>query len=241
MSDVATLDAPRSAGIISTSNEELDKKIGGGLPRGSLTLIEGHSDAGKSVLAEQFAWGALQGDLRVAVYSTENTVRNLLRQAVSLGSDLSDYYLLGRLTIFPVQLPKDSIEPALVLSELYEHLRRQTEQDVIIVDSLTGALARASEEAGLDFFVRCKELCDKGRTVIHTLHSYALNESTLTRARAVCDAHLRLRIEQVGERLVKMLEVLKVRGAERSTGNIISFDVEPGLGMRLIPLSRAKA
>jgi flagellar protein FlaH len=48
-------------------------------------------------------------------------------------------------------------------------------------------------------------------------------------------------MEQVGDRLVKVLEVGKVRNADQSTGNVISFDVEPGMGMRLIPSSRAKA
>ena len=53
--------------------------------------------------------------------------------------------------------------------------------------------------------------------------------------------HLKLRLEEVGERLVKVLEVSKVRNAERTTGNIISFDVEPGMGMRIIPITKAKA
>jgi flagellar protein FlaH len=34
--------------------------------------------------------------------------------------------------------------------------------------------------------------------------------------------------------------VAKVRGAARTTGNVITFDVEPGWGMRIIPFSRAK-
>jgi flagellar protein FlaH len=38
--------------------------------------------------------------------------------------------------------------------------------------------------------------------------------------------------------LVKVLEVAKVRGAELSTGNIVSFDVEPMLGMKIIPVSK---
>ena len=43
------------------------------------------------------------------------------------------------------------------------------------------------------------------------------------------------------DQVMKVLEVAKVRGAEKTTGNIISFDVEPGLGMRIIPVSNAKA
>ena len=49
-----------------------------------------------------------------------------------------------------------------------------------------------------------------------------------------------MKMEQVGERLVKILEVAKVRNADQSTGNIISFDVEPGMGMKIIPISKAK-
>ncbi len=50
-----------------------------------------------------------------------------------------------------------------------------------------------------------------------------------------------MKIEQVGERLIKVMEVAKVRNADRTTGNIISFDVEPGIGMKIIPMSKAKA
>ena len=57
----------------------------------------------------------------------------------------------------------------------------------------------------------------------------------------MCDAHLRLRIEEIGNQLVKSLEVAKVRGADRTTGNIVAFDVEPGMGMRIIPITKAKA
>ena len=61
------------------------------------------------------------------------------------------------------------------------------------------------------------------------------------RVRSLCDAHLVLKIDQLGDRLVKSMEVAKVRNADQSTGNIISFDVEPGIGMKIIPISKAKA
>ena len=69
----------------------------------------------------------------------------------------------------------------------------------------------------------------------------SFDEGMLIRVRSLCDAHVRLRLEEVGERLVKIMEVSKVRNAERSTGNIISFDVEPGMGMKIIPITKAKA
>ena len=69
----------------------------------------------------------------------------------------------------------------------------------------------------------------------------SFDEGMLIRVRSLRDAHVRLRLEEVGERLVKIMEVSKVRNAERSTGNIISFDVEPGMGMKIIPITKAKA
>ena len=61
------------------------------------------------------------------------------------------------------------------------------------------------------------------------------------RISSMCDAHFKLTIENVGDKLMKTLEVCKIRGANASTGNIISFDIEPGIGMRIIPFTKARA
>src|SRR3990170_1832047 len=89
--------------LISTGNAELDKKIGGGIPEGSLTLIEGQSEAGKSVLTQQLVWGGLQDGKRVAYYTTENTTRSLMRQMSSLSLDITDFFLMRRINIYPIQ------------------------------------------------------------------------------------------------------------------------------------------
>jgi archaellum biogenesis ATPase FlaH len=38
-----------------------------------------------------------------------------------------------------------------------------------------------------------------------------------------------------------VLEVAKVRCADNSTGNFVSFDDEQNIGMRIIPIAKAKA
>ena len=218
-----------SAAIVSTGNVEIDKKLGGGIPAGSFTLIEGHSDAGKSVLAQHLASGALQSGLGVCYYSTENTVKSLLTQMASLNLDVTDYFLVDRLRIHPLTIIRRNIGAlpgAFVIS---------------VVDSVTNLVTHSKQSSIIHFFNRCKELCDHGRTVFMVVHTYAFDDSMLIRVRSLCDAHLRLRLEEVGERLVKVLEVSKVRNADRSTGNIISFDVEPGMGMRILPMTKARA
>lgn len=237
--------APREASenrrTISTGNVEIDKKIGGGIPEGSLTLIEGQSDSGKSVATQQLIWGALQAGYHVVVYTTENTVRSLLRQMASLSLDVSDFFLLGQLNVFAVPQNFDEQTGRTAFTRLERHISVLPRTDIVFVDSLTPFVTFAGEQETLAFFSRAKKFCDDRKTLIFTLHSFAFSEPMFIRIRSICDAHLRLRVEEVGTQLIKVLEAAKVRGAERSTGNIITFDVEPGIGMRIVPISKAKA
>ncbi len=90
--------------IISTGSNEIDKKMGGGIPVGSLVLLEGQSDAGKSVLSQHFTHGALQSRMSMAYYSTENTVKSLMTQMSSLSLDVTDYFLCDRLRVYPLEI-----------------------------------------------------------------------------------------------------------------------------------------
>lgn len=226
--------------LITTGNGEIDKKIGGGLPLSSLTLIEGQSDAGKSVLVQQFTWGTLNSGLRIDLYTTENTTASLFRQMRSLALDVDDLFIMGHMNVYPVPNSFTEAQSQRIYTLLLDHISK-SRAEVVIVDSLTAFVTHASEPETLDFFSSAKALCDEGRSLIFTMHSYASTEQLLMRLRSMCDAHLRLRVEEVGTQLIKVLEVAKVRGAAKSTGNIVSFDVEPNLGMRIIPVTKAKA
>lgn len=223
--------------VISTGNGELDSKMGGGIPLGSLTLIEGTSGAGKSVLMQQMIWGSLRGGLSLALFTSENTVSSLVRQMRSLSLDILDYLLLGRLRVYPVEISQMGAKAP---SVLVQTMRQESARDMVFVDSLTSAIAHCSDEDVLAFFEECKRLCANGTTVLVVLHSHGVNKELLIRIRSLCDAHLQLRTEEMAEKLIKSLEVTKVRGAEKKTGNIINFDVEPGWGMRLIPINKVK-
>ena len=226
---------------ISTGNIELDKKMGGGIPVGSLTLIEGQSDAGKSVLVQQLTWGALQDGYKILFYTTENTVRSLLTQMTDLGLGMDDHFLLGNVSIYAVPQAFNENQSLSIFQTLRKHIAQQENIDLVIVDSLTTFVSNVPDKETLTFFTLCKDFCDQGKTVMFTMHSYSFSEQMFIRLRSICDAHMRLRVEEMGDQLIKVLEVAKIRGAEKSTGNIISFEVEPNLGMRIIPITKAKA
>lgn len=227
--------------ILTSGNSEIDKRLGGGIPANSLTLIEGPNASGKSVLTQQIMWGAAQQGFTIASYTTENTAKSLLKQMESLAFYVSDYFVFGKFKIYPIRVKgMEWIEDVPFLKYIVGDLKRKKEE-VIGIDSLSIFVSHSPERDVFDFFTACKTLCDQGKTIMVTLHDYVFSEEMLTRVRSICDSHLSLRMEEVGNRLVKTLKVAKIRGAQRTTGNIVAFDIEPGFGFRIIPLSKAKA
>lgn len=225
--------------VVSTGNIEIDTKMGGGIPLGSLTLIEGDSHSGKSVLAQQMIWGSLHDGFQVSLFTTENTVKSLIKQMQSLSLDVLDFLLLRKLQVYPMSVARLN-EGA--VSSLLQAIKEESQRngDLVFVDALTPCIVASSEVEVLGYFEECKKLCSAGMTIISIIHSHAVNRDLLVRITSLCDAHLRLRTEEVGDRLVKAMEVAKVRGASKNTGNIVSFEIEPGWGMRIIPISKAR-
>lgn len=228
--------------LLSTGNTEIDKKMADGLPVHSLNLIEGANDTGKSVLTQQIAWGGLNQGYSFAIYTTENTIKSFLSQMESLSLDISDQFAWGYMKIYPihvegVELTTDTARN--FLQRLVGHMKT-TDSQVLIIDSFTVFTISSSQDDIFKFFAECKNLCDEGKTILITLHQYAFDEDTLIRIRSIADGHIKLRLEQVGDKFVNVMEVSKIRGARKATGNIVSFEVHPGYGLKIIPFSSAQ-
>jgi len=229
--------------FISSGNLEIDRKLEGGIPVGSLCLLEGVKDSGKSIFMQQIMWGALNQDKKVLALTTEKTSRNLLSNMESLKQDISDYFIIGRSKIFEINASYIEENPKIsenLLQMLLECVNR-CEEDLVLIDSLTILAVSASENTLLNFFTECVKLCDKGKTIFISVHGYAFSQEVLYRLRSVCDSCLELRIEQVGDKLVKTMEIQKLRGAKKTTGNMLSFDVNSECGLKIIPVSKVKA
>lgn len=226
---------------VSTGSVEIDRRLGGGIPYRTLMLVEGQPASGKSTLSQQLLWGAIKSGECATIYVTEQTVQSFLRQMDSLGLGITDYFLLDQLRIYPVAISDQENQSARAFEELATHIENETEASVFVIDSLTTLVAQGDGAQIRDFFLRCKSICDSGKVIICTVHSGAFEEDVLTRVRSICDAYLQLEVTAAGSQLVKTIKVLKIRGADEATGGIIGFEVEPGLGIRIIPLSTARA
>ncbi|MSQ24911.1 MAG: hypothetical protein EXR49_01320 [Dehalococcoidia bacterium] len=123
---------------------------------------------------------------------------------LSLNLDVTDYLPLGRLKIFPLRaMQAKTGESHNLLTPLLDALRRQVTQDLMIIDSITSFIAHASIEQIVGFFEEIMAYCSKGMTIALITHSYAFTESTLVRISSMCDAHLCLKTENVGDPLRK--------------------------------------
>ena len=133
----------RVSGVISTGNTEVDDKLGGGIPTGSLMLIEGQSESGKSVMVQQMIWGSLQDGATVMLYTSENTMKSFIRQMNSLSLDILDMLLLRRLRILEVTTQRSGLSPKEIFQMLLDSMRADRVSDLIVVDSLSTFLTKS--------------------------------------------------------------------------------------------------
>ena len=237
----SNVDAAEETKPISTGSNELDARLGGGIAEGALTVIEGPPASGKSVICQQIAYGSLRSGVNVAFYTSDSNVQPLLNQMSSLAFDVTDYFLMDFLRIYRMQVSGRGENSVVLFDRLADHIAALPEEyKIIIVDSITRIVTHGQEVGIMDFFSACKELCEGGRIIFLVVHTYAFGEGMLARVRSLCDAHLSFHLEEMRDLVIKVMEVTKVRNAERKDSTM-SFDVEPGLGLKTIPMSRARA
>ena len=228
---------------IVTGHPMLDKRaLAGGIPVGSLTLIEGSSASGKSVLTQQLMSGSLFSGHQVACFTSEDTERSLASQMNSLGLNVSSYIANKKFRIQPIASPGKNDNPDEMLANLAMRMMTLPRNyRAIFVDAITN-LASISEEASImSFFHDCKNLCGTGRTVILVAHASAFEEKLLIRLRSLCDAHFSLKVENSSGKQIRILEVSKIHNADLATGDVISFMVEPGMGIKILPMNKVRA
>ena len=221
--------------------EILTRKLGGGISRGSLTLIEGANAAGKSVLCQHLTYGALTEDHDVAYFTSDHTVESLTAQMRSIGLQVPKYLHADKLCIFPLQDSTPDEHYVDTLAPLGQDIKLiSTKYGFIVIDAITNFVRSAEDQSILDFFSLLKYLGSKGATIVAVAHPYAVDPNMLLRLSDLSDTLLRLRTGKVRDSVVCSIEVVKANNVELDKDNLVSFRVEASLGMQIIPYSQAK-
>jgi circadian clock protein KaiC len=129
-----------------SDSPELNKLLGGGIERGSSTLILGPAGTGKSLLTLSFAVQAIQRGESAAMFIFDEELGLLFERAKGLGLDLAGLKESGRLLIEQV----DAAE--LAPGEFAQRVRACVEEHdarTVVIDSLNGYQAAMPEEKQL--------------------------------------------------------------------------------------------
>ena len=122
---------------------ELDKLLGGGIDRGTSTLLMGPPGTGKSTVALQFAAAAAANGDHAAAFIFEESRPVLLGRAASLGIPVAEGQ--GRGEIFVRQIDPTEVMPG----EFTWMVRKEVEDRdarVVVIDSLNGYLHAMPED-----------------------------------------------------------------------------------------------
>ncbi len=135
-----------SRDALPSNSAELNKLLGGGVERGSSTLVLGPAGTGKSLLTLSFAVQAIERGESAAMFIFDEELGLLFERAKGLGLDLAALKDTGRLIIEQV----DAAE--LAPGEFAQRVRTCVEQHqarTVVIDSLNGYQAAMPEEKQL--------------------------------------------------------------------------------------------
>jgi circadian clock protein KaiC len=131
---------------LSTGNEAFDALLGGGVEKGSSTLILGPAGTGKSLIALSFAIAAMQRGEKVAMFLFDEELDLLLDRTRALGMDLSKFIDDGFLFL-------EQVDAAQVTPGEFAHRARELVDSngitAVIIDSINGYRAAMPEENSL--------------------------------------------------------------------------------------------
>jgi circadian clock protein KaiC len=207
---------------------ELDQLLGGGLERGTSTLITGAPGTGKSTISALFAASAAERGEHASMFIFDESISTLISRIRGFGVDLQRHVDSGRLHITP-------IDPAeLSPGELMHRIRYSVEKhktSVVVVDSLNGYLNSMPEESFL--VVQLHELLaflghqGVASLLVGAQKGLIGNMTSVVDASYLADAIILLRYYEAEGAVHQAISVVKKRGSDHER-TIREFRMEKG-------------
>jgi circadian clock protein KaiC len=221
---------PVSSGIV-----ELDELFGGGLDRGTTTLLIGPAGSGKTTLALQCATQLAAAGERGIVFSFDETLEIMGNRATALGMPFGEHIASGMITA-------RQVDPAeLSPGEFVAGVRQAVDDGckLVVIDSLNGYLHAMVGEHYLNNQLHelSVYLNQKGVTTILVMAQHGLLAALEAPVDLsyLCDMVVNLRYFEAGGEVRQCLAVIKKRSGPHEKA-IREFKLEAGRGFRLGPL-----
>jgi len=215
--------------------DQLDSLIGGGLARGSSTLVIGPAGAGKSLLVLQFIAAAVKRGERAAMFVFDEEIGLLIARAKALGIDLQAMCDADQL--FIEQMDAAELSPGEFSHRVRARVEREGSQ-VVVIDSLSGYEASMPEEqfVVLHMHELIQYLNRRGVATFITLaqHGMVGDMRQSVDVTYIADTVILLRFFEAMGRVRRAISVIKKRSGPHED-TIREFRIDSGTGITVGP------
>jgi circadian clock protein KaiC len=218
----------------------VDEAMGGGLPQGHIVLITGNTGTGKTVFGMHFIDQGIRDGQNAIYIALEEPVAQVKKTAEEFGFDYSRYEKEGKLVfVAPSLIDMRSDD---VLNEILDAAKRINARRVVI-DSISSMMsATMKEESVRQFLIQATRFFkSKGIACVMNFLSgtnfgaakgqlLATNETSLMRLSSIVDGIILLLYVERGQRVKRILNILKMRGSWHSN-EIFQYEIN-GKGIK---------
>jgi circadian clock protein KaiC len=203
---------PFAGDRISSNLPSLDQMFGGGINRGSSTLLIGPSGCGKSTLSMVYAVAAAQRGDRAIVYVFDEVLRTAQDRLESIGMPVRAEIARGTLRM--VQVDPATLSPGEFATQILRDVETNDTR-VVVIDSLNGYLTSMPGEKDLNVHLHelISYLNQKGVAtfLIYTQHGLIGAMQTEVDISYLSDTVVLLRYFEAAGSLRKLVAVVKQR------------------------------
>ncbi len=213
-------------------NDEFHKKLGGGLPAGTIGLLKGDHGSGKSVICQRMVYGLINNDVSVSYISTQLTTTDFIKQMVSLGYNVIRSIISSKLKFFPVYpLISENKERSDYSKKLISS-RHIFESEVVFIDSFS-SLVRfdIDEKSSIDLMGFFKRIAATGKVIILTALEDELDKKAMNEIESAASLLIETSTKKFGADLKNLMAVKKYNFALGSYAKQTAFRVEPRIGL----------
>lgn len=219
--------APVSSGL-----KEMDDLLGGGLNRGTTTLIIGQAGTGKSTISLQYASQLARQGEKSMVFAFDETRSVMLERARSLGLNIADHVESGLVAV--QQVDPAELSPGEFAVRILEGVENGAK--LVVIDSLSGYLNAMPGEKYLNSQMHelCSALNQQGVLTILIMpqHGVISVAEAPVDISYLADTVLSVRFFEAAGEVRQALAVIKKRSGHHER-TIREFRMEPGKGIRV--------
>lgn len=220
---------------IHLQTDELNRKLGGGIPVGSIFLLEGSDGGGKSIIAQRLLYGLLSHEHKATYISTELNLMGFITQMSSLNYNITKEIISEDLLFFSmypqigkVKLKHDFMNELLASKKIFS-------SDVIIFDTISYLLINSdtTREDAFKLISFIKKISALNKTIIACVDPDQCPKTFLDLLKNISDIYLFTEAKMVIGNLLHVANVIRYKGAPGEVTSATPFKVLPGAGFAI--------